>query len=278
MTLALTAVVAAAVGVFAPRMAIAEPQRIVSINACADQLLLALADPKQIAALTRYSSNPMMSAYRQRAKRFRQIAGTAEEVLKLKPDLVLAGAFTRRATRVRLAAFGIPLETLRPARSLRDARDLIARVAALTGQRERGIKALAELDAAVQSVRALSQGLTALNLQRRGFTAGAGTLLDDLLRQLGVANAARDLGVRRVGRTTLEHVVKLQPDVLIVSDTAGNAEDQGAAILLHPALRRVVPDARRVVLPARFVICGGPQNSMALRVLEDSFARIVKQR
>lgn len=252
----------------------AAPSRIVSINACADQLLLALANPSQIAALTHYADDPTMSAYREQARPFRKIDGAAEQVLKLKPDLVLAGSFTRRTTRERLADFGIRVETLKPARNLEGVRELILSVANAIGQPERGRQRIAELDAALDAGRSDASGLTALNLQRRGFVAGAGTLLDDLLRRLGVANAAEKLGIAQVGRTTLEHVVKLDPDVLIVSDGIDRAEDQGAALLLHPGLAGVVTQERRLVLPSRYIVCGGPQNIEALRILRSEFAKV----
>ena len=249
------------------------PKRIVSINACADQLLLALADAGQIVALTRYASDPSMSSFVATANRFRQIDGAAEEVLKLSPDLVLAGRFTRRATRLRLTQLGLQVKTLKPARTLDDVRSLIRETAAIVGHPARGDAALAALDGAVRRAGAVAQGLTALNLQRRGFVAGSGTLLDAMLSHVGVANAARQLGLSSVRRTTLEHIVKLKPEVLIVSEGAARAEDQGAAMLLHPAIMRVVPPDRRVLLPSRTVICGGPQNAEALDILRAAFAQ-----
>src|SRR5690606_39297055 len=60
----------------------AAPRRIVSINACADQLLLALADRQQILALTHYARDPNMSFYADRAQGLPTIRGDAEQVLK----------------------------------------------------------------------------------------------------------------------------------------------------------------------------------------------------
>ncbi len=256
------------------RGAAGRPKRIVSLNACTDQLLLALAAPAQIAALTRYAVSPAMSVYRDRARKHRLIGGSAEEVLVLKPDLVLAGTYTRRATRRRLAQFGIRVETFPPARDLDDVRALIARAGDLVGHPRRGAQLTAQIDAALATAQAVGKGITALNLQRRGFVAGAGTLLDDLLRRIGVVNGAAELGIKRVGRTTLEHIIALRPDVLIVSDGVGQPDDQGAALLMHPVLRRVVPQRRWLTLPGRTVICGGPQNVEALKVLTAGFARI----
>ena len=42
--------------------AAAEPRRVVSFNLCADQLVLALADPGQIAGLSPYARDPGLSA------------------------------------------------------------------------------------------------------------------------------------------------------------------------------------------------------------------------
>jgi iron complex transport system substrate-binding protein len=68
--------------------AYAAPRRIVSLDYCADQFVLALADRDQIAALSRGSQRDD-SYYRTRAAGIRQTRGTLEEVLALRPDLVI---------------------------------------------------------------------------------------------------------------------------------------------------------------------------------------------
>ncbi|MBB4201039.1 hypothetical protein GGD83_004869, partial [Rhodoblastus sphagnicola] len=52
------------------------------------------------------------------------------------------------------------------------------------------------------------------------------------------------------------------------------AEDQGQAMLLHPALERDYPAARRIVIPEQLTICGGPMLPAALDRLSDAMARI----
>ena len=78
---------------------------IVSLNPCADQLLLALVPPARIAAISWYSQRPGASSIPLAlARRFRATAGTAEEVIALASDLVLATSFTPPATRAALVA------------------------------------------------------------------------------------------------------------------------------------------------------------------------------
>src|SRR5690554_3799563 len=84
----------------------AAPERIVSLNLCVDQYLLALADRDQIAALTQFARDPEVSAAAAHAEGFHQIRGAAEEVVQLNPDLVLGGSLTRRDTRNLLRRMG----------------------------------------------------------------------------------------------------------------------------------------------------------------------------
>ena len=51
------------------------PRRIVSFNVCADQLVVALADPSQIVALSPYAADPMTSVVADKARAFPASAG-----------------------------------------------------------------------------------------------------------------------------------------------------------------------------------------------------------
>jgi hypothetical protein len=77
----------------------AEPRRVVSLDYCADQFVLALADRAQITALS-IGSQRDDSYFRGRARGMRQTRGTLEEVLALRPDLVIrnwGGSWDARA-------------------------------------------------------------------------------------------------------------------------------------------------------------------------------------
>src|ERR1700721_4359183 len=69
------------------------PQRIVSLNTCADQYLIALADKDQVAALTQFARDPGFSFYADRAKAYPVTQGQAEAVLALRPDLVITSPY-----------------------------------------------------------------------------------------------------------------------------------------------------------------------------------------
>src|SRR3546814_12608420 len=67
------------------------PQRIVSINLCADQLVLALADRGQIAGLTKNATDPEMSGEAAKARGIALLSNSAEQILAIEPDLIEIG-------------------------------------------------------------------------------------------------------------------------------------------------------------------------------------------
>jgi iron complex transport system substrate-binding protein len=246
------------------------PSRIVSINACTDQLVWALADPSQIAALSYYAadSSYFTEAAAVRASGLRLIRGSAEEVLKLHPDLVLAGGFTSFATRSWLKNAGIRLAALPEAESVEEAKEAVRKVAALTGHPERGETLIAKIDDGLRSLKkAGGSGISVLELQRRGFASGQKTLLGDLLSQAGLSNAASRLGIVSVSHIPLEAILKLHPDFLVMSSAEPDAADQGSALLLHPALAEEYPPSRRIILPENLTVCGGPSLPLAMQSL-----------
>src|SRR3546814_16458732 len=78
--------------------AAAQPRRIVSMNMCADQLLIELADRGQIAALTELSRDPVLSFHAARAPSYPVADSSAEDVLMMRPDLVVSPPFQRPAS------------------------------------------------------------------------------------------------------------------------------------------------------------------------------------
>ncbi len=256
----------------------APPQRIVSINLCADELLIALADPDQIASLSIYATDPQLSFVADQAAAFRHDAGEAETVVDLHPDLVLAGRYTKRATRDMLSALGYRVELLDPANSIADSIDQIREVSALVGHPERGEALIAEIVAARDRAAAAASGgarPTAAVYQRRGYVTGGETLTSDLLAAVGLANAGGELAGRTGGFVRLERLIADPPDFLIVSTPSVRPEDQGEALLAHPALATLFPANKRLVVPERLTVCGGPSLPAALDRLASETRRVL---
>jgi len=256
--------------------AAAPPERIVSINLCTDALLLALANPSQIVDLSPYATDPTLSYLATSAAVFRHDAGDAETVVGLDPDLVLAGRFTKLATRDMLTRLGYRVVLLDAPRSIAQSVDQIREVADLVGYPARADSLIANIDAARQraAAEAPPSHPTAAVYQRRGYVTGADTLTGELMGIAGFTNAGGTLAGQTGGFVPLEKLVEDRPDYLIVASVDPPAEDQGSALLAHPALKRLYPPARRIVLPQRLTVCGGPSLPAALDRLAEEARRV----
>lgn len=112
----------------------AAPTRVVSLSLCTDQFVLALAERGQVAALSRLAGDPHLSPFAAQAAGMPRHGGTAEEILMLKPDLVVAGGFARGRTVEMLEQLGVPVLRLRSATLLADILPQVEQVAQALGR------------------------------------------------------------------------------------------------------------------------------------------------
>lgn len=275
LSIAVAALVTLGGGWFAPALATALP-RIASMNVCTDQLLISLADPEQILGLSRYSRDRFESWAADDARRYRILLGGAEDILVLRPDVVVASLFDKRSTRELLKQKGLRLAEFAVPRNLEEVKAQIREMGEIVQHPDRAAAEIARLDAAIARARrgVVEKHYSVLPLSRRGWVAGSDSLLSSLLAETGLTNAAGDLGVGTGGFASLEAVVNARPDFLLVSDAGDRAEDDGRAFLLHPALERFYPPAKRIVIPDRLTVCGGVMLAEVLDVLVAELKRV----
>lgn len=263
----LFAAIVSALGVAAPSAhADTPPKRIVSFNLCADQLLLALADPGQIAGLSPYAVNPLLSVMTDTAAPFPRLDWDAESVVNLAPDLVLGGP-SHRPIHAMLSAMGIRVVDVALVRSLADARRQAIEVGKLIGHPARGEALARQIEQAEArlAAAALKPPLTALVIQREGYREGPASLASAMLSIAGLrppdrasSGAGGFMAAEQGGFVSLEHLLTSGPDVLVLQDPPRQARDQGALFITHPALLARYGPNRRIDLPERYTLCGGP--------------------
>lgn len=259
----------------APVQAAEPPRRVVSFNLCADQLVVALADPGQIAGLSPYAADPSLSVVAEKARPFRKADWQAESTLLLEPDLVLVGPNDRSVTRRMLAAQGLRVVETGFVSDLESARAQIREIAALLGHKERGEAMIMDLERARSHLAAAAPRAdrTALVVERGGYTQGPASLAATLLAEAGLKPPAGALAGYG-GFIPLEKFLVLKPDLVFLKDPPHAATDQGAMFLVHPALRELYPPERRVALPTRYTMCGGPALIAAFDYMADAMARL----
>jgi iron complex transport system substrate-binding protein len=250
--------------------------RLVSMNVCTDQLVLKLADPEQILGLSRFSRDGWQGPAATDISRYPLLSGGAEDVLLIKPDIIVASAFDKRSTRELLKAKGLRLAELAVPRTLDEARQQIREAGEIVGHPDRALQEIARLDAALARARGAvaDRHYRVLPLSRRGWVAGSDSFVGSLLGEAGLRSAAGDLGFASGGFASLEAIVNLRPDFIVVSQAGSYARDDGQAFLLHPALERFYPMQKRIVIPERMTECGGVMLADALDTLTAELKRV----
>lgn len=228
------------------------PQRIVSLNPCSDAILAEVADPQQIVAISAYSHNPATSSLDPAiAARYPATRGTVEEVLSLRPDLVIDSSFSPPPTVSAYARLGLRLETIEADSNVADALAHVRRLAALVGHADRGEALVRRIEAALASA-APPPGtppVSAVMWEWGGIVAGDDTLIADIMRRTGFANQAAREGFRQADLYPLERMLAAPPRVILLSG--------GDRVLHHPALARLGTTVR-AELPQGLLFCGGP--------------------
>ena len=236
------------------------PRRIVSLNSCLDAMLVHLADRSQIAALSHYAREAQASTVAAQARTLPYTWESAEEVIDLTPDLVLASQHSALATRNALKRLHVPVQRFNVPRSIDESLGQVRKVARLVGHADRGEALAARIQTAIEIAKPApgARRLTALIYQPNGFAAGPGTLVDEMMHHAGFDNVARRFGLNTWGNVGLERLLADPPQVLLVGVSAPGARSWADRIMTHPALKAVSGRMRQAPLPEKLLYCGGP--------------------
>jgi iron complex transport system substrate-binding protein len=176
------------------------PTRVVSMNLCTDQLAMLIAAPGQLRSVSHLATDPSASAMAEEALDHDINHGLAEEIYLMRPDLVIAGSFSNRATLDMLRRLEIPLAVFEPAYGLDEVRDRMRQMGEVLGQQDRAEMLIADYDARLA---ALSDDIAmrpdAALYYANGYTSGDRTLAGQILIAAGFDNAAVAAGSHRAG-------------------------------------------------------------------------------
>lgn len=228
----------------------ARPMRVASLNLCTDELLLALADDRQIASVTHLSTQNSETPYWQKARRFRANDGSLLSVAALKPDLVLTmgggvrdrGSIARRL-HIRVLDFPYP-------QSLADIEASVARLASELSQQKRGEELIGQLRKLRRT--APKRATDTIWLGGGGRTVPATGLAAEWMRLAGLRQRPF-----RGDRVSLEQLLVSPPQVLLRSDYRQSEYSGEQRWMTHPLARRTRA-GRTMSTDGRRWTCMGP--------------------
>lgn len=249
----------------------AAPRRIVSMGLCTDQLVMLLADPDTIVSVHWVTQDVEDSAMWKQAARYVPNHGLAEEVLRLRPDMVFADGSNSPLAVALLERQGIRVFTVPVADTFGGVRANIVEIAAALGEPERGRALVASFDAALAQTRGSLSDLRYRSLVygANGFSAGIPSLFNDVLTHLGLVNIAAKPGLSGWVSMTVEDVLRAEPQLLILGEYRMGSPSMANLVLEHPALDTMRRDRPVVSVPTALWNCGTPYLAQAALTLRD---------
>ena len=246
-----------------------KPQRIVSMNLCTDQLLLLLVPSERIVSVSALSLDSNSSYMADAAKNHHTNHGKSEEILPLKPDLVLASGYAARPAVELLRKLGHRVEMVPMANTIADIRNNISTIASLVGEQQKGAEIIEQMDRRIAQVQAQLTGSKkrAIFYQPRGYTSGSNTLQDEALRLAGWQNVAATIGINGYNQIGLEQLLMAQPEQIFTSSYAPGTSSMAQRKLQHPVLGKLTDTRPMVEIDYRLWICDGPMITEAIEAL-----------
>jgi iron complex transport system substrate-binding protein len=239
---------AASLALAAP--ALAAPARVASLNLCTDELVLALAAPRQIVSVTYLAHQPAETMSWRQARLYRSNDGSLISVAALRPDLIVTMGGGGR-DRLRIAErLGIRTLDLPFAQNLGDVGENVRRLALALGRERAGAALLRRLAGLIGS--APRGRRDAIWLGGGGRTVSASGLEAQWMALAGLRQRAMS-----GDRVSLETLIVRPPAILLRSDYRAGQYSAGQRWLSHPAARWARA-ARTIPTDGRRWTCMGP--------------------
>jgi iron complex transport system substrate-binding protein len=201
------------------------PARVVSQTVGTDDLLMAIAAPGQIAALSHHSRDARYSPSAQAASRFATLRnGEAEDILRFRPDLVLVASYTQAETVALLRRAKVNLLMVDHFETLEDLFANARRIGQALGRQERAEELIRQWRARVKALEDRLKGRKPVRVLAVGFypwTAGSGTTFQDLCDHAGALNVGAEAGLKGHVPTPNEKVLAWKVDVLVAPADPG---------------------------------------------------------
>lgn len=255
-----------------------KPMRVMSLNLCADQLLLQLAPPERIASVSFLSLASEKPFFTAEAAHVPVNYGTIEEVLAQKPDLVLAGAASTPTVKAFLRRSSIALLEVPMANNFGDIRSVTRLVGHALGEDTKAETLIRRMDATLSDLAAspLPRRIVVAGWGGGGEIPGKETLFNAILAAAGGVNVADTMSGVRYGTFDFEQLLAVRPDVIAFPDAAIDRPGLRREQIQHRVIQRFYAN-RQIVYPETLYSCGLPQSADAAKTLRAALLDIASK-
>jgi iron complex transport system substrate-binding protein len=247
-----------------------KPARIMSTNVCTDLLVLQLAPKSRISSVT-YLAHDAIGAVAPGLDAGVAINhGSAEEVLREKPDLLLTGDVSTPMMRRLARKVGAPLIEVKSAVGFDDIRAITRQVGAAVGEPARAEALVAEMDRTLARLAATAPPKPFVLAAWSGdYVPGRKTLANAIIEAAGAVNVAALLPNDRDNAFGVEDILRVRPEILMSGADGASRPSLKTAAISHRVIRRLYRD-RQITYAEPLYTCGVPQSATAAAALREA--------
>jgi iron complex transport system substrate-binding protein len=253
----------------------ARPQRIISQTLGTDEILLAICSPDRIVGLSSVSYDPQYSPIIEQARSLGLPSlKSAEEILRLNPDLIFVASYSRAEVVDLLRAAGAPIFRFTSYERIEDIKNNIRNIGYATGDDQSATALVAQMEREIDAVRArLPAGDKRPRIMSYsgGVTAGADTLFDDIIRTAGAINVTAEQGLKGFPKISSEQVAKWDPDFLVTGAYPDKFDEARRLLLADPAIAssRAARAGKIIILDNHYYLAVSQHIVRAIEALAD---------
>lgn len=246
----------------------AVPKRIVSLAPANTEILYSLGVFDRIVGVTTFDDYPTEVKDVSKVGDF--MTPNLEAIAAAKPDLVLVTGGVQADTLGKLEDLGVPVVVVDP-QNLDGVYTAIANVSEMVGEPNKGMEVVGKMKSDLAKIEATLAGTEPVKTfveigWNPLYTAGAGTLLDDLLVKAGGVNVVEAKGYVSY---SVEQLVKDQPEVYLGTFSSLGSADAVKKRPGYSALQ-AVKDGRVYTLDDNLVSRPGPRVIEGIRLISAS--------
>ncbi len=211
--------------VVAPAVCLAKPpcpKKIISLTLASDEILVDIVDDREkIAALTYFSTDPLISNIVEKAQGIPQVQANLEQVIAKSPDLVILASYTNPNIRMHLEAAKIKVLLLHEIVSLESIKKNIKTIGEAICEKAAAKSLVENMERQIADSRAKipqhAKTPTVLFYGAPGFTVGKRTTINDIIENSGAINLPAHLGLSGHRNISTEYVIQNHPDLVLTS-------------------------------------------------------------
>lgn len=201
-----------------------KPKKILTFAMYTDQIVLGLVTSDHLVGINTLLDDPVLSNIIPIAKKVKKKIGNpgAEEVLAMKPDVVIVSDWTQAEKIQSMRDLGLKVVSVKSPETIQDVRDAVAQVAAAIGEPEKGKQLIGLMDAKLAEIKEKTSKIKPENrknivlLSLMTAYGGSGCAYDAACQEANVINGIAAAGLKNGQQLTKEMLIKINPDIMLM--------------------------------------------------------------